>query len=131
MLAVALGGAMAVLPTHAWAALDSTRSTVTGATFTTSRVPPSASFTCGGLGVLSVTFNWAAVSGATSYTLHYGRGRSDDCRPSTGRPRRRSVAAISGGTAWVVANRNFGSTTWSSVASNTRNYTVAVVGLCS
>lgn len=103
--------------------------TVSGTTLTADVIAAPATFTCGGLGVLSVTFNWAAVSGATSYTLHYGSGGSSTT--TVGGTSATIVTAISGGTAWVVANRSFGSTTWSSVASNTRTYTVAVVSLCS
>ena len=102
---------------------------VTGTTLTASTVPAPATFTCGGLGVLSVTFNWAAVTGATGYTLHYGPGGATT--KTVAGTSTSITSAISGGTAWVVANRSFGSTTWSSVASNTRSYTVAVVSLCS
>ena len=84
---------------------------------------------CGALGVLSVTFNWTAVAGATSYTLHYGAGGASTL--NTASTTATLVAAITGGTAWVVAHREFASTTWSSVGSNTRTYTVAVVSLCS
>ena len=83
---------------------------------------------CGALGVLSVTFNWTAIPGATGYTLHYGNGGATTM--NTTNTTATLVAAITGGTAWVVAHRNFGSTTWSSVNSNTRTYTVAVVSLC-
>jgi len=102
---------------------------VTGTTLTASTIAAPASFTCGGLGVLSVTFNWAAVTGATNYTLHYGSGGATT-KTVTGTSTS-ITSAISGGTAWVVANRSFGSTTWTSAASNTRSYTVAVVSLCS
>jgi hypothetical protein len=90
---------------------------------------PAPTLTCGALGVLSVTFDWTAVPGATSYTLHYGSGGSStlDLAGTT----TTLVAAIAGGTAWVVAHRDFGQTTWDSVDSNTRSYTVAVVSLCS
>lgn len=101
---------------------------VNGGTYTASVIPPPATFTCGALGVLSVTFNWAAVSGATDYTLHYGVGGASTKTVSG--TTTSITAAISGGTAWVVANKNYGSTTWTSVASNTRNYTVAAVSLC-
>lgn len=100
---------------------------VTGTTLTAGTVPAT-SLSCGALGVLSVTFNWTAVPGATSYTLHYGSGGSSTV--TTTSTSRTIVSAISGGTAWVVVNRDFGSVTWSSVASNTRTYTVAVVSLC-
>lgn len=102
---------------------------VTGTTLTAGTVPAPASFTCGSLGLLSVRFNWAAVSGASSYTLHYGSGGSSTT--TLAGTSATLTSAISGGTAWVVANRSFGSTTWTSLASETRSYTVAVVSLCS
>lgn len=101
---------------------------VTGTAFTAGTVP-APTLSCGALGVLSVTFNWTAVSGATSYTLHYGSGGSSTV--TTTSTTQTIVTAISGGTAWVVANHAYGSVTWSSVASNTRTYTVAVASLCS
>jgi hypothetical protein len=101
---------------------------ISGTALTAGTVP-APSLSCGALGVLSVTFNWTAVSGATSYTLHYGSGGSSTL--STTSTTQTIGTAISGGTAWVVANHAYGSVTWSSVASNTRSYTVAVVSLCS
>lgn len=102
---------------------------VTGTTLTADTVPPPATFTCGTLGVLSVRFNWTAVAGATNYTLHYGSGGAQTTTV-TGTTAT-ITTAISSGTAWVNANRNYGSTTWTSANSNTRTYTVAVVSLCS
>jgi signal peptidase I len=129
LLTVALGGVLALVPAHAWAAWSDTVP-VTGSSFSTITVPAPATFTCGGLGLLSVTFNWAAVSGATNYTLHFGSAGSPQTVTVTGTSRT-ITAAVAGGTAWVVANRVFPSTTWTSVASTTRSYTVAVVSLCS
>lgn len=101
---------------------------VSGSTVGTYTVPAPATFTCGGVGVLTVTFNWTAVAGATNYTLHYGNGgaqtRSVAGTSST------VVTAIVNGTAWVQANRNFGSTTWTSAASATLAYKVAAVSVC-
>jgi len=77
------------------------------------------------LGVLSVTFNWPAVPNATNYTLHYG-GQTLTTSSTTAT----ITAAITGGTAWVNVNRNFGSVTWTSANSNTRTFTVAVASLC-
>jgi signal peptidase I len=102
--------------------------TVSGSTFTAGTVP-APTLSCGALGALSVTFNWTSVTGATSYTLHYGSGGASTITTSS--TTQTIVTAISGGTAWVVANHDYGSTVWSSVASNTRSYTVAVVSLCS
>jgi len=60
--------------------------------------------------------------------LHYGSGGATTV-DVTGTSKT-ITAAVSGGTAWVLANRNFGSTTWTSVASTTRTYTVALTSLC-
>ena len=100
---------------------------VSGSSVGTYTVPAPATFTCGALGVLSVTFNWTAVAGATNYTLHYGAGGALT-KAVTGTSTT-VVAAISGGTAWLQANRNFGSTTWVSAPSQTRTYTVAASAL--
>jgi signal peptidase I len=92
-------------------------------------VPVPQNFRCGTLGVLSVQFQWDAVAGATNYTLHFGSGGSSTM--TVAGTSQTITAVISGGTAWVNANRSFGSTTWTSANSNTRTYTVAVVSLCS
>jgi signal peptidase I len=102
---------------------------VSGTTLTAYTVPPSPSFTCGTLGVLSVRFNWTAVAGATNYTVHYGSGGASTL--TTTSTTTTITTAISSGTAWVVVNRTFGPVTWTSVASQTRTYTVAAVSLCS
>lgn len=102
--------------------------TVTGMSVTAHVVPVPANFTCGGLGVLSVSFSWTAVAGATDYTLHYGSGGATT-KTVTGTSTS-VTTAISSGTAWVNANVNYGSSTWTSLASNTRTYAVAVVSSC-
>ena len=113
----------------AWSAPWTDPVPVSGAGYAADTVPASANFACGGLGVLSVTFAWTAVSGATSYTVHYGSGGGQTV--TTTSTSLTIVSVISGGTAWVVANHDFGAVTWSSPASNTRSYTVALVSLCS
>lgn len=102
--------------------------TGSGTTLTAATVAAPATFTCGALGVLSVTFSWAAVPGATNYTVHYGAGGA--LTATVTGTSATLTAAITGGTAWVEANRVFPSTTWTSGASATRSYTVAVVSLC-
>jgi signal peptidase I len=100
-----------------------------GSVLSAGSVPAPATFSCGLLGILSVTFNWSAVAGATSYTVHYGSGGAQTTTV-TGTSTT-ITAAISGGTAWVTANRNYGATTWTSTASGSRSYAVALVSLCS
>lgn len=93
----------------------------------TAHTVPAPTLSCGALGVLSVTFNWTAVAGATGYELTAG-GTTYPVQTTTTRT---ITAVITGGTATVRALHDFGSTTWTSVASNQRTYTVAVVSLCS
>jgi signal peptidase I len=127
VLAMALSAAAVATSAPAWASFTDSVP-VSGSTVATGTVPAPSSFTCGLLGVLSVTFNWTAVPGATSYTVHYGAGGAQTTNV-TGTSTT-IVTAIAGGTAWVQANHNYGSTTWTSVASQTRTYTVAVASLC-
>ena len=98
---------------------------VTGTVLTSTTIP-APTLSCGALGVLSVTFNWTAVAGATSYQLTAG-GTTYTVAGTT----KTITAVIAGGTATVKAVRDFGSVAWSSVASNQRTYTVAAVSLCS
>lgn len=126
-LGAAAGSAMVVLVGGSASAApwtDDVAITGSGLTATTVSAPV---LSCGALGVLSVTFDWTAVSGATGYQLTAG-GTTYPVQATTTRT---ITAVITGGTATVVAHRNFGSTTWTSVASNQRTYTVAVVSLCS
>jgi hypothetical protein len=102
---------------------------VTGTTFTAATVPAPSSFVCSSVGVLSVTFGWSSVAGATSYTLYYDGGTKTVAAPATST----SITGVVNvsGTAWVVANRSFGGVTWTSVASSTRSYTyLLVASLC-
>ncbi|SDS84491.1 signal peptidase I [Microlunatus soli] len=122
-----VGGAAALSPTPSWATFTD-RVPISGSSIVGYTVPTT-SFSCGALGVASVTFNWTAVSGATSYTLHYGNAGASTL--TTTATSYTVVTLINGGTAWVTVNRDFGSVTWSSVASTKRTYTVAVVSLCS
>lgn len=109
----------------AWADAAST----TGSTFATGSVPAPATFTCGLVGFFSVNFSWASVPGATSYTLHYGAGGASTT--TVAGTSATVVTAISGGTAWVQANRAFGATTWTSGPSPTRSYSVLAISICS
>jgi hypothetical protein len=114
---------------RAWAAAWTDAVAVTQTTIQAARVPPPGTFTCGAVGAFSVSFSWAAVPGATTYTLHYGSGGTSTLTASGTTATITTV--VSSGTAWVVANHDYGSTTWTSTASATRTYTVAVASLCS
>jgi len=123
-LAVGVVGFRATPTMAAWT--DPVQTTNTA--FDLDTVPVPGSFRCGILGVFSVTFNWDAVPGATNYTLHYGSGGSQTMTV-TGTSKT-ITAVISGGTAWVHANRVYPDVTWTSGASNTRGYSVLFVSLC-
>jgi signal peptidase I len=85
---------------------------------------------CGALGLVSVTFTWPAVAGATRYTLHYAGGTSsvDIAAPTT----TKTILGVLdlSGTAWLVAHSDYPSATWDSSASNTRSYTFLAVSVC-
>lgn len=125
--AVLLAGTAALVPSPSWAAF--TDSVPVAGSKVSGYTVPTTSFTCGALGLASVTFNWTAVPGATRYTLHYGNGGASTL--TTTATKYTIVTLINGGSAWVTVDRDFGSVTWSSVASTKRSYTVAVVSLCS
>lgn len=102
--------------------------TSASSTVATATIAKPATFTCGLVGVFSVTFNWTAVAGATSYTLHYGNGGAQTM--SVSGTSATITAVISGGTAWVTAEKNFGAVTWTSAATATRTYSVIALSLC-
>ena len=100
VVVVVVLGASALMPsrvTPTVAAFTDAAAVPTGNLVTTT-VPVPATFTCGGLGLLSVTFNWAAVPGATNYTLHFGSGGSQTFTTTntTGRSRPPSLVAPRG-----------------------------------
>jgi signal peptidase I len=98
---------------------------VTTGALATATIAAPATFTCGGIGALGVTFNWAAVPGATSYTVHYGSNGGSTVT-TTGTTA--TVLSLGLGTAWVTAT--FGSTTWTSTASPTRTYLAVGLTFC-
>lgn len=126
-LAMAVAGAAAVVPSPASAAPWTDGVVVSGSALSTTSVPAPGSFRCSALGVASVTFAWDAVPGATSYTLRYGPGGGSSM--TVAGTSQTILTLISGGQAWVVANRNFGSTTWSSTNSATRTYSVFLLAV--
>jgi hypothetical protein len=102
--------------------------------FTAYAVPAPGSFTCspGGFLTYRVTFSWSAVPGATSYTVHYGTGGAQTVSTTaTTYTYQGPLFTTTNGTAWVVAERDFGATTWTSPASASRTYTTALFSSCS
>jgi hypothetical protein len=89
---------------------------------------PATYLRCSALGVGSVRFDWDPVPNATSYLLRYGPNQTNTVTV-TGTSRTLS-SLVSGGTARVVTQRNFGQVTWQSEPSNQRSYTFIVVALC-
>jgi signal peptidase I len=128
LLAVVLGGAMATVPTQAWAMPWIDPVTVTTGTFKAATVPPPATFTCSGLGLGSVRFTWSAVAGATRYRLYYNGGAASAVYTGTTAD---LGGLLSGGTAWITTEVNYGVSTWVSGPSAKRSYTFLLVSLCS
>lgn len=104
-----------------------------GTSSLTAKTVPAPVASCGLLGVGSATITWTAVPGATSYTLNYGAGGGTTETVGSGTTSKSLTGLISGGTFSVKANINYGSTTWTSVSSNTRTYSILLflVSLCS
>lgn len=99
-------------------------------------VPVPANFSCTGSALNGVNFTWNAIAappggGTVTYTLFYNSG-SNNSGPITATNFRVTSLATISQSAWVRANVNFGSTTWNSLNSSTRNYTVALslLGIC-
>ncbi|MCW2787222.1 MAG: signal peptidase [Marmoricola sp.] len=134
ILAVVVGTA-AIISAAATSRADTTLASwvdsaaTTGSAFSTATEAAPVTFTCGLLGLFTLTFSWSAVAGATSYTLHYGSGGASTT--SVTGTTATITAVISGGTAWVTASKDYGSTTWTSAASTTRSYSVLAVSVCS
>jgi hypothetical protein len=114
----------------AWAAWADTGSVASGDL--AAGTIPATTATCGLLGLGSVTFNWTAVPGATGYVVHYGAGGAATQTLAAGTTQFQTSASVIGGTFYVVVQRQFTSTTWTSTQSNSRTYTVVVatLGIC-
>ncbi|WP_369373552.1 hypothetical protein AB1046_06520 [Promicromonospora sp. Populi] len=134
--AVALVAALALLLVvvvprgPAWAAWGDT-GTVASGTLTAGTIPATTA-SCGALGLGSVTFTWTAVPGATGYVVHYGAGGTSTQTRPAGTTSFSTTGAAVNGTFYVVVQRQFTATTWTSAPSNPRTYTVLafVLGIC-
>ncbi|MCW2799062.1 MAG: signal peptidase, partial [Aeromicrobium sp.] len=129
-VAVAVVGSSLMVATPAMATPWTDTVPVTGSVYTAHTVPaPVAS--CGLLGLGSVRVNWTAVTGATAYVLHYGAGGGTSETVAAGVTTKQFTGATSG-TFTIQAQINYGSTTWSSVASNSKTYsiTLGLLGVC-
>lgn len=98
---------------------------VAGTAMKTRTVPAPATFTCTGLNLLSLSFSWSAVPGASSYTLRWNGGSLTTTALSA-----TTVGLLADGYAWVEANVVYGGTTWTSGPSPSRAYLVLAVALC-
>jgi hypothetical protein len=123
---------LAVVVPHgpAWASWSDTATVPSGAL--SAGTVPATTASCGTLGVGSVTFTWTAVPGATAYVVHYGAGGASTETVPAGTTQFRTTGVITNGTFYVEVRRQFPGTTWTSVPSNSRTYTVValVVGVC-
>ncbi|WP_275001184.1 hypothetical protein [Promicromonospora iranensis] len=122
--------AVAVPRGPAWAAWADTATVATGAL--SAGTIPTTTTSCGTLGVGSVTFTWTAVPGATGYVAHFGAGGASTQTLPAGTTQFQATGVITSGTFYVEVQRQFAATTWTSVPSNSRTYTVVAlaVGVC-
>jgi hypothetical protein len=104
---------------------------ITGSALTAYTVPAPV-VSCGTLTIGTTRLNWTAVPGATSYLLHYGTGGGTSETVGSAVLSKTFSGLITSGTFTVQAQINYGSTTWTSVSSNSKNYTVLLiaVGIC-
>ncbi|MGH3348575.1 MAG: signal peptidase I [Nocardioides sp.] len=132
-------GASTLAALVAWAAASGATPTgaewadgvpVSNTTFSAYTVPPTPTFTCGTVGNRRVTFNWSAVPVATSYVFHYGTGGAQTQELTTTTVTLTAPGGTTSGTAWIDVKRNFGSVSWTSVASVKRTYTLAQTSTC-
>ena len=124
-LVVALVLAGALVPsrvTPTMAAFTDAATVQTGSLSTTT--VPAPVVTCGALAVGSVRLNWAPVAGATSYTLHYGSGGGTTETVGSGVTTKQISGLLGAGVFSVHANTLYGTTTWTSVESNKKNYSI-------
>lgn len=103
-----------------------------GTSTLTAYTVPAPVVSCGTLSIGTTRLNWTAVSGATSYTLSYGAGGGTTETVPSSTTSKTFSGLITSGVFSVKANINYGSTTWTSVSSNKKNYTVLLiaVGIC-
>ncbi len=116
----------------AGAATPWTDSTTVSVTFTTGVVAAPVT-SCGAVTVGAVRLNWTAVPGATGYLLRYGTNGATTEQVGPGVTQKSISGVATSGVFSVQAQVGYGLTTWSSVASESRSYTVllAAVSLCS
>lgn len=105
---------------------------VSGATLATATIP-APTVTCGTASLGSIRLNWTAVTGATGYVLHHGTGGATTENVGAGTTSKTFSGLATSGTFTVEAQTAYGSTTWTSVTSNARTYSVLlfVLGSCS
>lgn len=85
---------------------------------------------CGTLQIGLTQVKWTAMPGATGYVLHYGSGGGTSETVGSGVTSKTFSGLVTSGTFTVQAL--YGAATWTSVASNAKNYTVLLiaVGIC-
>ncbi|MFE7407582.1 hypothetical protein [Isoptericola sp. NPDC057559] len=94
---------------------------------------PAPTLSCGALGLVSVTFNWTAVTSATRYQFTFGPAATPTTvQVPAGTTTYQVTGVATNATARVRAERVFPSVTWTSVASSARTYSIALglIGTC-
>lgn len=102
---------------------------MTSGTLRTFKIPPPV-VTCTAVNGIQIRLSWAAIAGATSYTITSGAYVATVNAPATSYTWTPLVAS---GSATVVAHRPFGSpvtTTWVSTPSNSVTFAAVVVTTC-
>lgn len=115
----AVGGMHVLAPAAAEAAWSDSAAASTGLTAGTVQTTQ---LSCEDGLLTKVRLTWGAVTGATSYTVHYGTGGAQSYTTPF---LTYDVPSSLAGEAWVVVNRSFGSpatVSWSSAASNSFTY---------
>ena len=126
--AAAVLGTLALIQTPAsWASFTDTATLTQPTAAISTATVPAPVVSCGLLAVGSVTLNWAAVPGATDYTVYSGTTALGNTSGATSY--KITGGLISSGTATVVAHHDYGSTTWDSQPSNPVSYTILVLAV--
>lgn len=113
------------------AAFADTAAAASGAFSTRARILAPA-LSCTSLGLLGIEFTWTSIAEATGYdlVLTASGGGSTTYAQAAGTTRFVVNGLLGSGAAIVRAKIAYGSTTWSSAASNARTYSFVVVTTC-
>jgi signal peptidase I len=133
-LAAGLAGGFAVARTSPTLAAWADPAAVSGTTLSATTISAPGALACT-TGTRQVSFTWPAVAGATSYTFFYRYGGTtyQAARTSASVTISLQSGTVSG-TSWVVANQAYPAlspaTTWTSVPTVTRSWTLGATTTC-